>query len=144
MNPKLTNLTESVPCSTVGCEWAIDAYDCTPQRLREMETLQELCNRIIRELQLNVVGAPMWHKFPGEGGVTGLFLLSESHLACHTYPEFALATFNLYCCHSLPEWPWESVLAEEIGAAHCRVISMSRGARNVPSGIQERGLESSR
>ena len=144
MNPKLTNPTESVPCSTVGCEWAIDAYDCTPQRLREMEALQELCNRIIRGLQLNVVGAPMWHKFPGEGSVTGLFLLSESHLACHTYPEFALATFNLYCCHSLPEWPWESVLAEEIGAAHCRVISMSRGARNVPSVIQERRLDSSR
>ena len=40
----------------------------------------------------------VWHKFGGEGGVTGLIMLTESHLACHTYPEYQTATFNLYCC----------------------------------------------
>jgi len=34
-------------------------------------------------------------------GVTGLLLLTESHLACDTFPERGFASFNLYCCRPL-------------------------------------------
>jgi len=33
--------------------------------------------------------------------VTGLLLLTESHLACDTFPERGFASFNLYCCRPL-------------------------------------------
>ncbi|MBC7929325.1 MAG: S-adenosylmethionine decarboxylase, partial [Rubrivivax sp.] len=82
---------------TVGTEWLIEASGCDAEVLRDVETLRGVFARAVRELGLHIVGEAQWHKFPGEGGVTGLAMLTESHLACHTYPEFGVATFNLYC-----------------------------------------------
>ncbi len=111
----------------VGVEWLIDAYGCQPDRLRDEQRLRELLARVLRELELRVVGEPQWHQFGGAAGVTGLYLLSESHLACHTYPEHGLATFNLYCCRARPEWAWRQALAEALGATRVELWSFPRG-----------------
>jgi S-adenosylmethionine decarboxylase len=89
-----------------------------------------VCELIIADLGLTVVGDPNWCQFPPPGGVTGLFLLSESHLACHTYPEHGVATFNLYCCGRRPDWPWQERLGSMLGATHVKVRVMERGAIN--------------
>jgi S-adenosylmethionine decarboxylase len=115
---------------TVGTEWLIEAAGCDAGRLRDVESLCAVFARAIAELGLRVVGEQLWHKFPGEGGVTGLAMLTESHLACHTYPEFGTATFNLYCCRERPAWPWEERLGEMLGA---RDVSVRRVRRAPPS-----------
>lgn len=117
-----------------GCEWVVDALECGPEQLRDLATLRGLCDQIVESLGLNVIGTPAWHQFPGHAGVTGLYLLSESHLACHTYPEFALATFNLYCCRPLPHWPWQEVLKDRLAAGRVEVLEIARGggARGLP------------
>ena len=115
---------------TVGTEWLIEASGCDAGALRDVERLRGVFARAVAELGLRVVGEPLWHKFPGEGGVTGLALLTESHLACHTYPEFRVAAFNLYCCRERPEWPWAERLGEMLGAAEVRVRSVSRESRH--------------
>ena len=81
----------------VGKEWLIEAEGCNADFLRDQKVLQTVFSDVISDLGLKTLGKAIWHKFPGEGGVTGLVALTESHLACHTYPEFGLATFNLYC-----------------------------------------------
>jgi S-adenosylmethionine decarboxylase len=116
--------------ATIGCEWIVDVFDCIPQRLRELSTLKGLCDSIVYDLQLGVIGKPQWHLFPGEGGVTGLYLLSESHLACHTYPEFGMATFNLVCCRELAEWPFEKKFQEVLGAVYYESMFLPRGLRS--------------
>lgn len=52
---------------------------------------------------LAVVGEH-WHRFPdsagGEpGGITGMLLLAESHVALHTWPELASVTLDVYVCN---------------------------------------------
>jgi S-adenosylmethionine decarboxylase len=111
---------------TVGTEWLIEAAGCDPEALRDADRLREVFARAVEELDLLVVGQPQWHKFAGEGGVTGLALLSESHLACHTYPEFGVATFNLYCCRERPCWQWAERLGEMLGARSVIVRSLRR------------------
>jgi S-adenosylmethionine decarboxylase len=111
----------------VGTEWLIEAFACDAQRLRELRVLKDVFSLIIKDLGLKVVGQPNWHKFGGEGGVTGLTMLTESHLACHTYPEFQTATFNLYCCQSRPEWNWEEKLQKMIGAKKIKITKIERG-----------------
>jgi S-adenosylmethionine decarboxylase len=61
------------------------------------------------------------------GGLTGLYLLTESHLACHTYPESGTATFNLYCCRPRPCWNWEEKLRTLLGATRVVIRSTARG-----------------
>lgn len=111
----------------VGFEWLIDAKDCQEDALRDVETLRNIFARIISDLQLKTIGDGLWHKFAGEGGVTGLVLLTESHLACHTYPEYGTATFNLYCCRERPEWDWTENLKTLLGAKEVRIERIVRG-----------------
>jgi S-adenosylmethionine decarboxylase len=111
---------------TVGTEWLIEASGCDAGALRDAGRLRAVFARAVSELSLRVVGEPQWHTFPGEGGVTGLVMLTESHLTCHTYPEFGVATFNLYCCRERPPWAWGERLRELIGAREVRVRSVSR------------------
>ncbi len=110
-----------------GVEWMIDAAGCAAEALRDGRRLREVCDLVIAELDLRVLGEPMWHCFPEPGGVTGLYLLTESHLACHTYPEAGLATFNLYCCRPRREWPWAERLTELLSAQRVTVRVQLRG-----------------
>jgi S-adenosylmethionine decarboxylase len=59
--------------------------------------------------------------------VTGFLLLTESHLACHTYPETGFAALDLYCCRSLAPFPWEEVLRRHLGARAVRLRRLPRG-----------------
>jgi S-adenosylmethionine decarboxylase len=112
----------------VGTEWLIDATGCRPEVLRDLAAVRRLCEQILAGLGLRVVGEGAWHQFPSPGGVTGLYLLTESHLACHTYPEFGVATFNLYCCRARPAWPWQGRLREALGATQVTLRTLPRGA----------------
>lgn len=47
---------------------------------------------------LTVVGEH-FHTFADAGGVTGLVLLAESHLAIHTWPELNSVTLDVYVCN---------------------------------------------
>jgi S-adenosylmethionine decarboxylase len=110
----------------VGTEWLIEAAECDPETLRDEAALRGVFNWIISDLGLKVVDA-VWHTFPGEAGVTGMALLTESHLTCHTYPEHRTATFNLYCCRTRPEWDWERNLKQSVGAGAVSVSMIERG-----------------
>ncbi len=110
----------------VGTEWLIEATGCDRDALRDEATIRKVFTDVIADLGLRSVGS-VWHKFPGEGGVTGLIALTESHLACHTYPEHRTATFNLYCCRTRPEWDWETNLKAAIGATGVTVMKVERG-----------------
>jgi S-adenosylmethionine decarboxylase len=123
---------------TVGTEWLVEASGCDAARLRDADALRAVFARAVRELRLQVVGGEHWHKFPGEGGVTGLAMLTESHLACHTYPEFGVATFNLYCCRERAAWPWDERLREMLGATGVRVRRLARtAAPSAPASVLE-------
>jgi S-adenosylmethionine decarboxylase len=111
----------------VGTEWLVDAEGCAPEALRNIGVLRSVLERVIVDLDLRAVGEGQWHAFPPPGaGVTGLYLLTESHLTCHSYPEIGVATFNLYCCRARPEWPWAERLRERLGAARVRVQRVER------------------
>lgn len=114
--------------TNVGTEWLVDARGCRADALRDLATVRALLERVLARLELSVVGEGLFHAFGGEGGVTGMYLLTESHLACHTYPEHGVATINLYCCRRRGEFPWREVLAEALGATDVDVRMLDRGA----------------
>jgi S-adenosylmethionine decarboxylase len=112
----------------IGTEWLVDAEGCSADLLRDVEAVRCVCEEVVAYLELRVVGEPAWYQFPQPGGVTGLYLLTESHLACHTFPETKTATFNLYCCRPRPPFAWEARLQSMLGATRVTVRMATRGS----------------
>jgi S-adenosylmethionine decarboxylase len=111
---------------TGGTEWVVDASGCREESLASLPTAEALLDEVVARLELTVV-ARSGHVFPSPGGVTSLYLLSESHLTVHTFPESGVATLNLYCCRPRPELDWGPLLADRLGATGVVVRRLDRG-----------------
>jgi len=109
-----------------GIEWIVEAHGCSPERLRDLTSLQSLFARIIADLRLHPVGDTQWHQFPVSGGITGLCLLSESHVACHTFPEYGSLCLNVFCCRPRTEWDFRENLRRLLDADSVTVQSIAR------------------
>lgn len=112
--------------TSVGQEWLVDCSGCRPAALRDVATLQRLFDELVRALNLTVVGTPQWHAFPGEGGVTGLVLLSESHLAIHTFPEHGFAALSVYSCRDREAPDFQRLLAAHLECSTVEVRTQPR------------------
>jgi S-adenosylmethionine decarboxylase len=108
-----------------GCEWIVEAYDCDPALLSDPEALRSLFTRLIDGMGLHPVGEAQWHQFTG-GGITGLALLQESHIACHTFPEHRSLCLNVFCCRPRPDWDFDERLREHFGADAVEIRRIER------------------
>src|SRR5262249_21757986 len=88
--------------------------------------LHALFADLVSALALKPVGEPLWRQFPGPGGITGLCLLAESHLACHTFPEHHSICLNVFCCQPRPDWDFAGYLKREFGAGLVNVRRIER------------------
>ena len=109
-----------------GIEWLVDAHGCVPGRLRDRAAVLALLDRIVVAMDLHVVSTAV-HVFPGAGGVTALYLLAESHLTIHTFPESGTATLNAYCCRPCEPAPWQALCGELLGAREVTATEHRRG-----------------
>jgi S-adenosylmethionine decarboxylase len=109
-----------------GTEWIVDAQGCCADSLRSLQVLRTLFAQMIAELDLRTIGETHWHQFAGTGGITGLCLLSESHLTCHTFPEFGSLCLNLFCCVPRAPWDFESKLSKLFSARSIQIRVVSR------------------
>ena len=109
-----------------GIEWIVDAHGCSAESLSNSALLDQLFQRIISAMHLRPASPTQWHRFPNTGGITGLCLLTESHLACHTFPEFGSLCLNVFCCVPREAWEFEPALKAMFGATSVSVRSIMR------------------
>jgi S-adenosylmethionine/arginine decarboxylase-like enzyme len=105
--------------SSLGVLHVVEVRGATPEALADGDRLRELGERIVARLGLTPLGAPRWHAFPPRdgalGGHTGLWLLAESHLALHSFPERGAMTLDLHSCRRIAAVPWAELVAAHLG-----------------------------
>ncbi len=68
-----------------------------------------------------------FHSFGLHQGVTGVLLLSESHMSIHTWPEYQFAAIDIFMCGEHQIEAALSYLQEAFAAQHSKLSNYSRG-----------------
>lgn len=80
-----------------GIHIIIDVWGA--ERLGNLDFIQHVLEEAALSTGATIIGSN-FHSF-GEGideGVTGVVLLAESHMSCHTWPEKKFAAFDIFTC----------------------------------------------
>ena len=81
----------------IGQHLLANLYDVASDRLVDDQLLSNCLDEATRRGGMKPIGRPVLHRFEG-GGLTGFLLLSESHIAFHTYPEYRYIAVDVFSC----------------------------------------------
>lgn len=104
-----------------------EAYGCDPKALNSLEGIE----RIMVDAALKAgaeVREVAFHKFSPQG-VSGVVVISESHLAIHTWPELGYAAIDVFTCGDTVD-PWVA----------CNYLTDAFKAQNVVASEVKRGI----
>ena len=110
----------------IGIHVLLDLYGIDPPKLNDCGLLADCLSESALRCGLTPLSAPQLHAFDG-GGVTGVILLSESHIALHTYPEHGFIAIDLFSCGPGDPEAAVKVFRERLNPAHEVVTRTSRG-----------------
>ena len=97
---------------------------CDPQLLLDGAGFRAKCLEMVAASGLTTMDAT-FHQFEGSG-FTGTVVLAESHLACHTFPEFGSICLNVFCCRPRPAVDLVPLLRALLGTSHASVRQVER------------------
>ena len=110
---------------TEGKHIIMDASGCSPETLNDLEALKQILVDAAEKANATVLNVAFHHFTPQ--GVSGVVVISESHLSIHTWPEYGYAALDFYTCGDAdPKIACEYV-AEKIGAKHIHTTEIARG-----------------
>ena len=67
------------------------------------------------------------HSFGEDEGVTGIVLLAESHISCHTWPERKFAAFDVFTCGVCDSRKAIDFLLEKLQPEKSEIHTIMRG-----------------
>jgi len=96
--------------------------------LTDLDAMQQLLGKICNKYDFHVISKNS-HLFDG-CGFTLLWMLSESHLSIHTFPERQYLAFDIYTCrHYSDNSVYEEIyqfLVSELDASNCHYSIIDR------------------
>ena len=110
----------------VGIHHLAEFYGVDARTLQNESLLMATLGASLDAAGFHVLQSSSYRFSAGGAGVTGFFLLSESHLAFHTYPEFEYLALDLFSCGSARP---EQVLEELKWALEPESVEISKHQR---------------
>lgn len=103
-----------------------EIFDCKFEILNDIKKVEEYMVKAALESGAEVREF-VFHKFSPQG-VSGVVVISESHLAIHTWPELGYAAVDVFTCGNKVD-PWDACnyLVEKFGAGHMTATEVKRG-----------------
>jgi S-adenosylmethionine decarboxylase len=103
-----------------------ELYGCEPGMLDNVERVRDMM--VAAALAAGAeVREVAFHKFSPQG-VSGVVVISESHLAVHTWPELGYAAVDVFTCGDRVD-PWDACnhIVEGFKADHYTASEIKRG-----------------
>ena len=112
--------------SYLGLHLLFDFYQCNPATLNHRDRIRDILLEASSRAKANLI-KESFHQFEPQG-VSGFLLISESHLAIHTWPEKQFAALDLFTCNQdLNIEEMESFLMQALGAKCVEKREIKRG-----------------
>ena len=104
-------------------------FECDPNVLNNPELVEKYMLQAALECGATVVNK-CFHLFAPHG-VSGVVIISESHLAIHTWPEYGYAAVDLFTCGEQcdPKISYE-FLKEKFNSKDAKYSQLNRGLMN--------------
>lgn len=103
-----------------------EAYGCDPEVLNDRKVVEQIMvdAALLTGAEVREVA---FHKFSPQG-VSGVVVISESHLAIHTWPELGYAAIDVFTCGDTVD-PWKACnhLTESFRATAVDAREVTRG-----------------
>ena len=80
----------------LGIHYVIDIDNIKNKQIYENGFIKKLCDKLLEKTGVNVLNE-IHHEFKPQG-YTALYLLSESHMSIHTWPENGKIRLDLFSC----------------------------------------------
>jgi S-adenosylmethionine decarboxylase len=104
----------------------LDCFECDPEILQDQDRLREVLEETAGENGLTVLNG-VFHRFQPHG-VSGVLLISESHISIHTWPEHQYAAVDVFSCRpGISPAEVKASLEKRLGPGRIQVRSIGRG-----------------
>ncbi|MGP1907922.1 adenosylmethionine decarboxylase [Metabacillus sp. JX24] len=110
-----------------GKHLILDAFDCNPDLLNSREHIESLLLQAAKNNGMQVLSS-FFHLFHPQG-VTGVLVLSTSHMSIHTWPEKSYASIDYYTCGDADPESQTHFLLNGLGAKSSLVYTIARGRK---------------
>lgn len=80
----------------IGLECVIDISCCDDKDIHNIKYLQTIMHQIAKMMNTNIVGE-IHHTFTPHG-ITVIAIVADSHIAIHTWPEYAHICIDIFSC----------------------------------------------
>jgi S-adenosylmethionine decarboxylase len=116
--------------NSLGRHILAEIYGCDFGTLNDIKRVEEIMVNAALEAGAEVREC-VFHKFSPQG-VSGVVVISESHLAIHTWPELGYAAVDVFTCGDRVN-PWDACnyLVDKFQAGHMTATEMKRGIMDV-------------
>lgn len=111
---------------SIGHHYIVEASGCDPKIIGNVAKVQQI---LVKAAE--IAGANVWSvsfsKFP-PSGVSGVVVISESHISTHTWPEFGYGALDFYTCGDKVD-PEKGLIyaVEAFGASSSHITEITRG-----------------
>lgn len=110
----------------IGRHCLLDIYIQDREWLKNQQIVEHLLHLAAQAAQAHILTSH-FHTFGGEGGITGVLLLAESHISIHTWPEHNYAAVDIFICGKLSINAAISVFQQKLANARIEVRLLERG-----------------
>ncbi|QFF99672.1 S-adenosylmethionine decarboxylase proenzyme [Psychrobacillus glaciei] len=110
---------------TMGRHIIAELWECDFDKLNDMPFIEQtFVDAALRSgAEIREVA---FHKFAPQG-VSGVVIISESHLTIHSFPEHGYASIDVYTCGDLDPSIAANYIADALNAGIRETIEMPRG-----------------